>query len=79
MIEETSIKTDFSESVDDKPPEPKTPARKNLKKYIFSIVFMAVLLAITYSVIFKDYSVEDLKSAMRGANILWVFAGFAAI
>lgn len=55
------------------------PAQRKLKKYIFSILFMVVLMVVTFYVIFKDNSVSDIMSVLFGANLWWVLAGFGAI
>ena len=55
------------------------PTLKKLKKYIFSILFMTVLMVVTFYVIFKDNSVSDIMSVLFSANLWWVLAGFGAI
>jgi uncharacterized protein (TIRG00374 family) len=55
------------------------PTLKKLKKYIFSILFMVVLMVVTFYIIFKDNSVSDIMSVLFGANLWWVLAGFGAI
>lgn len=55
------------------------PAKKKLKKYLLSILFMAALIAVTLYVIFKDNSASDIMGVLKSANLWWVGAGVLAM
>lgn len=49
--------------------------KKKLKKYIFSALFMLILIALTFYIMFKDNSARDIMNVLRRANIYWVVGG----
>lgn len=55
------------------------PEKKKLKKYIFSVLFMLVLIAITLYSIFKDNSASEILGALRSVDLRWLLTGVFAM
>lgn len=72
----TSFDRDESDFVASESPKKK---KSKQRKYLLSGTFLIVLMAVTFYVIFKDTSINDIWDVLKNVSLPYVFAGMLAM
>ncbi|PKM72364.1 MAG: hypothetical protein CVU91_10215 [Firmicutes bacterium HGW-Firmicutes-16] len=71
----------YKERPDTEPEAAEEPAKKkgSAKKYVLSGAFLAVLMAVTFYIIFRDTSIDEVWSLLKTVRLPFVYAGMLSI